>query len=74
MARLTKAFADGRNRLHNTADAATISDLTRLFGCDSRGAIGLANQIFEKRSEIERIFREHDAMVGKPEGNVRRIA
>lgn len=60
MPKLHKAVADGRGKLHATPRAATVSDLAALFGSMEGMATGIANQILDKRSEIEQIFRDHD--------------
>jgi hypothetical protein len=65
MAKRTTAYADNKGRLHATANAATLSDLACILGKIGDGdslAPGIATLLLEKRSEIERIFAEHDAM------------
>lgn len=65
MAKIQKSYADGRGKLHNTPDAATISDLAQLFGSTEGMATGIAFKILENRSEIERILAEHDELLAE---------
>lgn len=63
MPKLHKAVADGRGKLHSSPRAATVSDLAALFGGMESMAVGIANQILDKRAEIEQIYRDHDECV-----------
>jgi hypothetical protein len=60
----TVSFTDARGRSHNTAEAATVSDIAALFDKDPSGvAADFAQKILAKRNDIERIFAEHDEAV-----------
>lgn len=59
----TVSFTDARGGTHHTAEAATVSDLAGLFineKTPSGAAQGIAAIVLKRRSDIERIFREHD--------------
>ncbi|RKF17716.1 hypothetical protein D6851_15775 [Altericroceibacterium spongiae] len=67
MAFETVAYRDSKGGLHTTAERATLYDLAHVLGrVGEEGGMteGVARLIFEKRSEIERVFAEHDAMLG----------
>ena len=60
------AFFDTKGQFFRTPDEATCSDLAGVLGRVGDGdglAPGLAKTLLEKRTEIERIFADHDAMV-----------
>lgn len=65
MARKGTGFFDRKGHFFKTAREATASDLAGLLGQIGDGeslAPGIAQMLLEKRSEIERLFAEHDAM------------
>jgi len=60
------AYRDGKGALHPTPEKATLADLADVLGrVGEEGGMtaGVANLLFEKRVELERVFAEHDAMV-----------
>lgn len=60
------AYRDSKGSLHTSPEKATLEDLAGVLGRvgDEGGMTsGVARMIFDKRSEIERVFAEHDAMV-----------
>lgn len=57
MAQTKVAYQDHAGQFHSTPEASNVSDLARLL---DNAAFG--RQVFEKREDIERIFREHDEM------------
>lgn len=59
-------YFDRKGHFFKTGREATESDLAALLGQIGDGeslAPGIAHMIFERRSEIERLFAEHDEMV-----------
>lgn len=60
------AYQDRKGSLHSTPEKATLADLADVLGrVGEEGGMtaGVANLLFEKRVELERVFAEHDAMV-----------
>lgn len=58
------AFRDAKGGLHGNLEKATLEDLASVLGRvgDEGGmTAGVAKLIFEKRTEIERVFAEHDS-------------
>lgn len=58
-------YFDKRGHFFKGPEEATISDLAMLLGKIGDGesmATGIASMLLERRSEIERIFAEHDAL------------
>lgn len=67
MAKVATAFADNEGKLHPTAEAAVLADLSVILGrIGAEGGItaGLAQLIIEKRGEIEAAFADLDVMAG----------
>lgn len=67
MAKVATAFADNQGKLHPTPEAAVLADLTVILGrigAESALTAGLAQRIIEKRTEIEAVFADLDAMAG----------
>ena len=58
MAHVKLAILDSAGAVHPTADSATIADLARLLDNAAHGRM-----VFEKRAQIEELFRQHDEMV-----------
>lgn len=59
----TVSYTDSRGQSHNTAEAATVSDLAAIFLSEKTPngvAMDVAQRILSNRKEIERIFAEHD--------------
>jgi hypothetical protein len=59
-------FFDSKGQYYKTPHEATLSDLAGLLGRMGDGdslAPGIAKILFEKRREIEHVFRDHDDMV-----------
>lgn len=66
------AFRDSKGGLHASLEEATLKDLAAVLGRvgDEGGmTAGVAKLILDKRMEIERIFAEHDELVGSDPGN-----
>lgn len=66
MASECTAYRDAKGGLHSSAERATLEDLAAVLGRvgDEGGMTsGVARMILDKRSEIERILAEHDAML-----------
>ncbi len=66
MASECTAYRDSKGSLHSSLEKATLEDLAGVLGRvgDEGGMTGgVARLIFEKRTEIERVFAEHDAIV-----------
>lgn len=66
MARKGTGYFDRKGHFFKTAREATASDLAGLLGQIGEGeslAPGIAQTLLEKRSEIERLFGEHDKMM-----------
>lgn len=63
MAKVVTAYCDGKGNLHTSAEAAAKSDLAALIGATAEGmSVGLANLLFQKREELEQIFKDYDDM------------
>jgi hypothetical protein len=59
-------YFDGRGQYFKTPQEATLSDLAALLGRMGDGdslAPGIAKILFDKRRELEHVFRDHDEMV-----------
>ena len=71
MAHKGMGFFDSRGGFYRTPEEATVSDLATLLGRIGDGeeslAPGIAYLLLERRGEIERIYAEHDAMMGEYE-------
>ncbi|MBX7492806.1 hypothetical protein K3163_06260 [Qipengyuania sp. 1NDW9] len=68
MAHRGTGFFDGRGNYHKTPEDATISDLAGILGKIGEGdslAPGIAQMLLDRRSEIERLFAEHDVMMAE---------
>lgn len=66
MAHQGTGFFDARGRYFKTPEEATVSDLAGILGKIGEGeslAPGIAQMMLERRSEIERLFAEHDTMM-----------
>ena len=66
MAHRGTGFFDTRGNYHKTPEDATISDLAGILGKIGDGdslAPGIAQMLLQRRTEIERLFGEHDAMM-----------
>lgn len=66
MAHTGTGFFDRKGQFHKTPRDATVSDLAALLGQIGEGeslAPGIAYMLLERRSEIERLFGEHDTML-----------
>ena len=73
MAHRGTGFFDTRGHFFKTPEEATVSDLAGILGKIGEGeslAPGIAHMLLDRRSEIERLFAEHDAMMAdhQPEG------
>ena len=61
MPKRIEAFEDHKGGLYKTLDQAAQSELAhKIFGSAESMAPSLAAKVLEKRTEIERIFREYD--------------
>ena len=59
-------YFDSKGHYFKTPDEATLSDLAGLLGRMGDGdslAPGIAKILFDKREEIEHVFRDHDMML-----------
>jgi hypothetical protein len=66
MAHTGTGFFDRKGNFFKTARDATVSDLAGLLGQIGEGeslAPGIAYMLLERRSDIERLFAEHDQML-----------
>lgn len=66
MAHSGTGFFDSKGNYFRSPEEATISDLAAMLGRVGEGeslAPGLAHMMLEKRSEIDAIFADHDAML-----------
>lgn len=66
MARKGTGYFDRKGHFFKTAREATVSDIAGLLGQIGDGeslAPGIAQTLIDKREEIERLFRDHDAMM-----------
>lgn len=64
-------YFDSRGQFFRTPEEATVSDLAATLGRVGEGeglAQGIAKTLLEKRKDIERLFFDHDAMLGAAEG------
>ena len=65
MAHRGTAYFDSRGLYHKTPEDATLSDLASLLGKIGDGeslAPGIAHMLLDRRTELDRIFAEHDAL------------
>ena len=65
MAHKGTCYFDQKGNYFKTPDEATRSDIAAILGKIGDGeslAPGIAHTLLERRSEIERLFAEHDAM------------
>jgi hypothetical protein len=70
MARKGTGYFDRRGHFFKTAKDATASDIAALLGQIGDGeslAPGIAHLLLERRTDIERLFAEHDAMLAEEE-------
>jgi hypothetical protein len=70
MARTGTGFFDRKGHFFKAARDATVSDLAGLLGQIGEGeslAPGIASLLLERRTEIEALFAEHDAMFKEEE-------
>ena len=66
MARKGTGYFDRKGHFFKTAREATVSDIAGLLGQIGEGeslAPGIAQTLIDKREDIERLFRDHDAMI-----------
>ncbi len=66
MAHTGTGFFDRKGNFFKSARDATVSDIAGLLGQIGEGeslAPGIAYMLLERRSEIEKLFAEHDAML-----------
>jgi hypothetical protein len=66
MAHTGTGYFDSKGQYFRSPIDATVSDLASLLGRVGEGeslAPGIAHMMLEKRSEIEKIFADHDAML-----------
>ncbi len=66
MANRGVGFFDSKGQFFRTPQEATLSDLAGILGRMGDGdslAPGIAKILFDKRREIEHIFRDHDDML-----------
>jgi hypothetical protein len=66
MAHSGTGYFDSKGQYYKTPNEATISDLSNLLGRVGDGeslAPGIAHIMLEKRTEIEKIFADHDDML-----------
>lgn len=68
MAHTGTGFFDRKGHFFKSARDATVSDLAALLGQIGEGeslAPGIAYTLLERRSDIERLFLEHDKMLAE---------
>ena len=68
MAHTGTGFFDRKGNFFKSARDATVSDLAGLLGQIGEGeslASGIAYMLLERRTEIERLFGEHDKMLSE---------
>lgn len=68
MAKKGTGYFDRKGNFFKTGREATESDLAALLGQIGDGeslAPGIAHMLLERRSEIERLFAEHDEMIAE---------
>lgn len=66
MARKGTGFFDAKGHYFKSPEEATVSDIAGILGKIGDGeslAPGIAYTLLDRRSEIERLFAEHDAMM-----------
>ncbi len=67
MAKRGVGFFDGKGHFFKTPDEATMSDLAAILGRVGDGgeslALGIAKMLLDHRTDVERIFSDHDDMV-----------
>ena len=66
MARQGTGFFDAKGHYFKSPEEATVSDIAGILGKIGDGeslAPGIAYTLLDRRSEIERLFAEHDAMM-----------
>lgn len=66
MAHRGTGYFDTKGHFFKTPDEATVSDLAGVLGKIGDGeslAPGIAQMMLQRRSEIERLFAEHDTMM-----------
>ena len=76
MAHKGVGFFDGRGHFFKTPDEATISDLSALLGRIGDGeslAPGIAQTLLSRRTDLERLFVEHDEMMAGLGANVAKL-
>lgn len=67
MASRGTAFFDRSGLYFKSANEATVSDLAAILGRVGEGdslAPGIAKMLLQKRADIERVFADHDTMIG----------
>lgn len=72
MARQGIGFFDSRGAFFKTPDEATVSDLAALLGKIGDGeslAPGIAHMLLERRSDVERLYAEHDEMMAEAQAS-----
>ncbi len=77
MAKKGTGYFDRKGQFFKTPREATASDIAALLGQIGDGeslAPGIAQTLIERRTEIERLFAEHDEMMAEHEANVTSIA
>lgn len=77
MAKKGTGYFDRKGQFFKTPREATVSDIAALLGQIGDGeslAPGIAQTLIERRTEIERLFAEHDEMMAEHEANVTSIA
>nr|WP_298927172.1 hypothetical protein [uncultured Erythrobacter sp.] len=68
MAKKGTGYFDRKGQFFKTAREATESDIAALFGQIGEGeslAPGIAHMLLERRTDVERLFAEHDEMVAE---------
>lgn len=71
MAKKGTGYFDRKGHFFKSGREATVSDLAGLLGQIGDGeslAPGIAQSLFEKRAEIERLFADHDTMMENETG------
>ncbi len=70
MAKKGTGYFDRKGQFFKTGREATESDLAALLGQIGDGeslAPGIAHMLLERRTEVERLFAEHDEMMAEEE-------
>lgn len=73
MAKRGTGFFDRKGQFFKSPEEATRSDLASLLGQIGEKeslAPGIAHTLLERRSEIERLFSEHDAMIAESQADM----